>query len=103
MQATNDGMVAITHAPMGVHSVTTWTIREEGEGGLVVEIEGKVTSNRMLMGFIKTTLQGSYDKLAKDFLKIVEEEVKESGEKTGAEDAPVAVPGEQQVEIQAVA
>jgi hypothetical protein len=80
IQNTPDGMVSITHAPMGVNSVTTWVVRgareEEGEGkGLVLEITGKVTSNRMLMGFIKTTLQDSYEKLDRDFVAALEREI----------------------------
>jgi len=92
MQATENGMIAISHAPMGVHSVTIWVIREakeedpeNGETGLVVEKTGAVTSNRMLMGFIKTTLQESYDKLAKDFVKLLQKEVAKKNE--GVEDA----------------
>lgn len=69
MQAKEDGMMTITHAPMGVSSVTTWVVRqEEGSDGLVLESQGDCTSNRVLMAFIRTTLQDSYDKLAKDFV-----------------------------------
>lgn len=76
MQNREDGLVAITHAPMGVHSVTTWVVDDAGEGGgLVLRETGCVTSNRMLMGFIKTTLQDSHDKLVKDFVAFL---VKES-------------------------
>ena len=64
---------------MGVNSVTTWVVREateeEGGKGLVLEKTGKVTSNRMLMGFIKTTLQESYEKLDRDFVAALEREV----------------------------
>lgn len=79
MQATADGMITITHAPMGVHSVTKWKVRESGkEGeGLILEKTGQVTSNRMLMGFIKTTIQGSYEKLASDFVVALERMVEE--------------------------
>jgi hypothetical protein len=75
MQCTDDGLVSITHAPMGVHSVTTWMVREGDDGGLVLDERGMVTSNRMLMGFIKTTLQGSHEKLVKDFMAALEKEV----------------------------
>jgi hypothetical protein len=79
IQSTESGMVSITHAPMGVNSVTTWVVREateeEGGKGLVLEKTGKVTSNRMLMGFIKTTLQESYEKLDRDFVAALEREV----------------------------
>jgi hypothetical protein len=71
-QPLEDGGRAITHAPMGVNSVTTWKIEEIEGGKLVVKLELLVTSNRMLMGFIKTTLQGSVEKLVDDFLKAVE-------------------------------
>lgn len=64
-------MVSITHAPMGVHSTTTWLIKEE-EGALVLEERGCVKSNRMLMSFIKTTLQESHEKLVKDFVALLE-------------------------------
>jgi hypothetical protein len=71
-----DGMRALTHAALGVTGMTLWTIKEEGDG-LVVEKEGAVTSNRMLMSFISTTLKESHEKLAEDFvpalLKYVEE------------------------------
>ncbi|RFU30080.1 hypothetical protein B7463_g6265, partial [Scytalidium lignicola] len=63
-----DGLLSITHAPMGVHSVTTWLVKETYDGQLVLEEKGLVTSNRMLMGFIKTTLQSSHDKLVEDFI-----------------------------------
>lgn len=79
MQATADGMITITHAPMGVHSVTKWKVRDNdkmGEG-LILEKTGKVTSNRMLMGFIKTTIQGSYEKLASDFVVELERMVED--------------------------
>lgn len=76
MQHTPSGMFAITHAPLGVHSVTTWTVTHNKNGdGFVLEKEGKVTSNRMLMGFIRTTLQESYDRLARDFVVLLQREV----------------------------
>lgn len=64
---------------MGVHSITTWLVKEDedGNGGLVLEERGEVTSNRMLMGFIKTTLQESHDKLVRDFVKVLETQVEE--------------------------
>lgn len=66
-----DGLRALTHAAMGVSSMTLWTVRE-GEGGcVVVDKEGGVTSNRMLMGFIATTLKDSHEKLAEDFVEAV--------------------------------
>jgi hypothetical protein len=70
-QHLEDGGMVLTHAPMGVNSVTRWTI-EGNEGSLVVKLELKVNSNRMLMGFIKTTLQPSVEKLIDDFVKAVE-------------------------------
>jgi hypothetical protein len=76
MQQREDGLVSITHAPMGVHSVTTWVVREGEEGGLVLDERGEVTSNRMLMGFIRTTLKESHEKLVKDFVACLESEVK---------------------------
>ena len=78
IQNTETGMISITHAPMGVNSITTWIVREavEGEGeGLVLEKIGKVSSNRMLMGFIKTTIGDSYERLNKDFVAALEREV----------------------------
>jgi len=64
---------------MGVHSITTWLVKddEDGNGGLVLEERGEVTSNRMLMGFIKTTLQESHDKLVRDFVNVLEKQVRE--------------------------
>ena len=82
MECLEDGLRSITHAPMGVHSSTTWIVRD-GEGGLVLEERGKVTSNRMLMGFIKTTLQDSHEKLVKDFMAVLEKEVAGDGEGNG--------------------
>jgi len=79
LQNTDEGMITITHAPMGVNSVTRWLVRRskvEGEG-LLVLMSGVVESNRMLMAFIKTTIQGSYDRLANEFLMAVEKESKE--------------------------
>ena len=75
-------MVSITHAPLGVWSRTTWVIREAKEGemgadgqgkGLLVDEKGEVRSNRMLMGFIKTTLKESHDRLVKDFVEALRE------------------------------
>lgn len=66
---------------MGVHSVTTWIVREAGpgesslmlgDGRLVLEEKGVVRASRMLMGFIKTTLQESHEKLVKDFMGVLE-------------------------------
>jgi len=119
MQNKETGMIAITHAPMGVHSLTMWTVREAldsdpvvengNKTGLVLEKTGAVTSNRMLMGFIRTTLQESYDKLAKDFVVLLEKEVakRRSGEGT-AEQSPAAdqlgqAAGNHQVEVEVVA
>jgi len=88
LQNTDEGMITITHAPMGVHSVTRWLLRrsaKEGEG-LVVLMSGVVTSNKMLMAFIKTTIQGSYDRLANEFLMALEKEVQE-GKAPEAEDS----------------
>jgi hypothetical protein len=76
-QHLEDGGMILTHAPMGVNSVTTWKI-EQGEEGLMVDMKLVVNSNRMLMTFIKTTLQGSVEKLVDDFLKAVER-VQETG------------------------
>ncbi|KUJ22054.1 uncharacterized protein LY89DRAFT_638216 [Mollisia scopiformis] len=81
MQNTEEGMISITQAPMGVQSVTRWTVTEKPGEGLVLEKRGKVTSNRMLMTFIKTTIQGSYEKLANDFVieleRMIDEEEQE--------------------------
>jgi len=68
---------------MGVHSVTTWSLREDGDGGLVLDERGTVTSNRMLMGFIRTTLQGSHDKLVRNFVAVLEREMRGEGEEEG--------------------
>jgi hypothetical protein len=79
LQNIDEGMITITHAPMGVNSVTRWLLRrsaKEGEG-LVVLMSGVVTSNKMLMAFIKTTIQGSYDRLADEFKLALEKEVEE--------------------------
>lgn len=75
VQHTPDGLVCITQAPMGVMSVTTWVAREEEAASgrvCVVDMTGKVTSNRMLMGFIKAGLQTGYERLARDFVKALE-------------------------------
>lgn len=87
MQNKEDGLVSITHAPMGVHSTTTWVVQEGEEGeGLVLDERGCVTSNRMLMGFIKTTLQESHEKLVRDFVALLEREWEMNGkEEVGVE------------------
>ena len=77
VEAREDGLRAMTHAAMGVSSMTLWTIKEGEDGALIVEKEGGVTSNRMLMGFIATTLQESHEKLAEDFVKALEKYVSE--------------------------
>ena len=81
LESREDGMRTITHAPMGVHSFTTWVLRdpEEGQEGLVLEKTGLVTSNRMLMRFIKTTIHQSYEKLFRDFVVALEKEVAAEG------------------------
>lgn len=79
MQCKDDGLVSITHAPMGVHSVTTWVVKDGEGGALVLDERGVVTSNRMLMGFIKTTLQESHEKLVKDFIAVLAKEIAEAG------------------------
>ncbi|EHK99972.1 hypothetical protein M7I_4055 [Glarea lozoyensis 74030] len=76
-QHLEDGGMILTHAPMGVNSVTTWKI-EQGDEGLMVNMKLVVNSNKMLMAFIKTTLQDSVEKLVDDFLKAVEK-VQETG------------------------
>ncbi|KAM3084548.1 hypothetical protein ACMFMG_001350 [Clarireedia jacksonii] len=88
LQDREDGMVSVTHAPMGVHSVTSWVLKEaegEVEGGKkwVLEERGEVRASRFLIGFIKTTLQQSHDKLVKDFMNALEEEVRSGGEANG--------------------
>ncbi len=84
-------MVSITHAPMGVDSVAVWKIKDAVDGaGLVLEKEGCVSSNRMPMTCIRTTIQGSYEKLVRD---CVAELVRRAGAEmeTGKGDAEVAV------------
>ncbi|PQE25111.1 hypothetical protein CJF31_00005967 [Rutstroemia sp. NJR-2017a BVV2] len=79
LQDREDGMVSVTHAPMGVHSVTSWVVREvegEGEKKWVLEERGEVRASRFLMGFIKTTLQESHQKLVRDFMAVLEEEAR---------------------------
>ncbi|KAG9237729.1 hypothetical protein BJ875DRAFT_125350 [Amylocarpus encephaloides] len=76
-QQRDGGAVAITHAPMGVRSVTHWSV-EEIEGRLMIAVKLVVTSNRMLMGFIKTTLQASINQLSGDFVKAMD---KKAGER----------------------
>ncbi|KAH8811934.1 hypothetical protein F5884DRAFT_295548 [Xylogone sp. PMI_703] len=79
MQNRPDGLLTITHAPMGVHSITTWLVKETYDGQLVLEEKGLVTSNRMLMGLIKSTLQSSHDKLVEDFIaELVKEAEREN-------------------------
>lgn len=72
-------MRSVTHAPMGVHSFTTWLLRDAQEG-LVLEKTGLVTSNRMLMQFIGTTVHQSYEKLFGNFVVALEKEVAAKGE-----------------------
>jgi hypothetical protein len=120
MQNKETGMMTITHAPMGVHSLTIWSVREATEtdpvaedgnkNGLVLEVSGSVESNRMLMGFIKTTLQESYNKLAKDFVILLENEVakKRGGPEGTAQESAVAdklaqPASDHQVEVEVVA
>jgi hypothetical protein len=108
MQHTDDGMITITHAPMGVSSVTKWVVRDaakQGEG-LVLEKKGKVQSNRMLMTFIKTTISGSYEKLANDFVETLEAMVEKEEKAKSAEEEQEKVKAreeEQEVVVEAVA
>ncbi|TVY29449.1 hypothetical protein LHYA1_G001843 [Lachnellula hyalina] len=108
MQRTPSGMIAITQAPMGVHSVTTWKVTSKGKDGsgneCVLEKEGRVTSNKMLMSFIKTTLQGSYDKLAKDFVAMLMRELekkKGEGDKAKEKESVGEPASGEQVEVEA--
>ena len=71
---------------MGVHSVTTWVIKEAADGTITLEERGCVTSNRMLMGFIKTTLQASHDKLVADVVAILEKDAEGANKSTGKEE-----------------
>jgi hypothetical protein len=83
MECLEDGLRSITHAPMAVHSCTTWLVQEGENGRLVLEETGRVTSNRMLMSFIKTTLQESHEKLVRDFIVALEKEVAGAGDGDG--------------------
>lgn len=76
VEAREDGMKSLTHAAMGVQSVTHWVVKDgESGNGLVVEKMGAVTSNRMLMSFIATTLKESHEQLARDFVIALEQYV----------------------------
>lgn len=104
MQHTEDGLITITHAPMGVRNVTRWMVREAEEGGLVVEKRGEVISNRMLMGFIRTTIKESYEKLARDFVAELERRAaieKKDGieSEKGSNLAEEAIPQQGEVEV----
>lgn len=77
---TPDGLVSITHAPLNVNSVTTWTVREEA-GGLVVDMTGKVESNKVLMQFIKRMVPNDYNELAARFLEALKKDVEGNVEK----------------------
>lgn len=97
LQDRKDGLVSVTHAPMGVHSVTTWIVREAGPGEsslllgsggrLLLEEKGVVSASRMLMGFIKTTFQDSHEKLVEDFMGVLDGiEIEDLGVTNGKED-----------------
>lgn len=75
IEALENGMRSLTHAAMGVSSMTLWTVKENQDGSVVVDKEGGVTSSRLLMGFIATTLKESHEKLAEDFVKALEKHV----------------------------
>lgn len=75
VEALEDGMRSLTHAAMGVSSMTLWTVKENPDGSIVVDKEGGVTSSRMLMGFISSSLKESHEKLAEDFVKALEKHV----------------------------
>ncbi|KAG9243077.1 hypothetical protein BJ878DRAFT_463104 [Calycina marina] len=76
------GMVSITHAPMGVQNVTTWALIEEDDK-LILDESGVVKSNRMLMQFIKMTLQGSHEELVALVVAALEKGVaEEAGDAT---------------------
>jgi hypothetical protein len=45
---------------------------------IVLESTVTVTSNRMLMGFIKTTLQESHETLVKEFVAVLEKELEKA-------------------------
>jgi hypothetical protein len=62
----------------GVHSITTWLVKEDQKQDMVLESTVTVTSNRMLMGFIKTTLQESHETLVKEFVAVLEKELEKA-------------------------
>ncbi len=98
IQHTENGMISITHAPMGVQSVTTWVLSDAGRKGegCLLEKTGKVWSNRMLMGFIKGGLQASYEKLATDFVVALDEKIAAEGKATReGKDDEKKTPGEE--------
>jgi hypothetical protein len=76
MENTPSGATHITHAPLGVSSVTTWTVRQKGPGkACVVDMTGKVESNKILMQFIKKMLPEDYQGLAQRFLEALVKDV----------------------------
>jgi hypothetical protein len=80
VENTPTGMVSITHAPLGVSSVTTWVVKEK-DGACVVDMTGKVESNMVLMQFIKRMLAADYQELADRFLETLKKEVEGGVEK----------------------
>lgn len=57
-----DGVVVLTHAPMGFEGWSKWSI-EDGEDGLEVVEEATIRCPLVLMPFIKSTVKSSHDKL----------------------------------------
>lgn len=83
MRNLSNGLLSVTHAPMGIHSVTTWLVKETYDGQLVIEERGLMTSNRLLMGFIKSTLHDSHDKLLSDIVtELINEAERENNLRT---------------------
>lgn len=76
---------------MGVQSVTTWVVHDPAQPGqgCVLEKSGKVLSNRALMPLIKGGLQGSYEKLAKDFVVALEKRVAEEQKPRDTEEGKI--------------
>jgi hypothetical protein len=69
---TEDGLILVFEAAMGIHGRNTYQILEKGEG-LVLREEARMTGFSLMMGFVMGTKKKSHDELAEAFIKKLED------------------------------
>lgn len=68
-----DGLLVSSHAPFGVRSRSVWAVKQDEEGGWLLQETATATANWFLMSFIKKTISDAHEKLVRDFVTELEE------------------------------